>query len=118
MLGPGFYDDRHLRNLTSVTGMIKDKRGTARVNFERGVGVHMLAIDGAWQRACEMLDVSKTGVLLRIQGSLSGLDLKEFFLVLSTVGTAHRRCALAWVDGDRVGASFILDKPRKAGGRR
>jgi hypothetical protein len=100
--------------------MAKENRGAVRVNFERGVGVRMLAIDGAWQRACEMLDVSESGVLLRVQGNLSGLDLKEFFLVLSTVGTAHRRCALAWVDGDRVGASFISDtaKAKKISARR
>lgn len=89
--------------------MIKDKRGASRVNFERGVAVKILGIDGAWQRECEMLDVSQSGVLLRVQGDLAKLELKEFFLVLSTVGTAHRRCALVWVDGDRIGASFIKD---------
>ena len=58
--------------------MDKDKRGAARVNFERGVTVRILAIDGTWQRECEMLDVSETGALLRVLGSLAGLDLKEF----------------------------------------
>ena len=95
-----------------------EKRSKSRVNFERGIGVRILAIDGAWQRACEMLDVSEEGVLLRVQGNLSGLDLKEFFLVLSTTGTAHRRCSLAWVDGDRIGASFIREKAKKAAGKR
>ncbi|MBN9585603.1 MAG: pilus assembly protein PilZ [Afipia sp. 62-7] len=98
--------------------MSTEKRAKSRVNFERGITVRMLAIDGAWQRACEMLDVSEEGVLLRVQGNLSGLDLKEFFLVLSTTGTAHRRCSLAWVDGDRIGASFIRDKVKKTAARR
>lgn len=95
--------------------MIKDKRGASRVNFERGVQVRILAIDGAWQRECTMLDVSQSGVLLRIPDSVAGLELKEFFLVLSSVGTAHRRCARVWIDGDRLGASFIKDgaKPKK-----
>jgi hypothetical protein len=100
--------------------MKNDKRAAPRVNFGRGVSVRILAIDGAWHRECEMLDVSDSGVLLRIAGSLAGLDLKEFFLVLSTVGTAHRRCALAWLEGDRLGASFLKDsaKPKKLGAMR
>ncbi|MFT6671779.1 MAG: hypothetical protein ACJAVZ_003261 [Afipia broomeae] len=60
-----------------------------------------------------MLDVSETGVLLRVLGSLAGLDLKEFFLVLSSRGTAHRRCALAWLEGERLGAGFVKDKIEK-----
>jgi len=98
--------------------MNTEKRAKSRVSFERGITVRMLAIDGAWQRACDMLDVSEEGVLLRVQGNLSGLDLKEFFLVLSTTGTAHRRCSLAWVDGDRIGANFIRDKVKKTAARR
>ncbi|CAN5342252.1 PilZ domain-containing protein [soil metagenome] len=95
--------------------MIKDKRGASRVNFERGIPVKILAIDGAWQRECNMFDVSQSGVLLRVDGSVTGIELREFFLVLSSVGTAHRRCALAWIDGDHLGASFIRDdaKPTK-----
>ena len=112
MLGRDSYRAAQLRIFINVIGMIKDKRGASRVSFERGVGVRMLGIDGA---ECEMLDVSQSGVLLRVHGDLGKLELKEFFLVLSTVGTAHRRCALAWIDGDRLGASFIKDevKPKK-----
>jgi hypothetical protein len=44
---------------------------------------------------------------LTVGGSIEGLPLKEFFLVLSTVGKAYRRCQLAWVNGDQVGVSFI-----------
>jgi len=100
--------------------MKNDKRGASRVNFERGVSVRILGIDGAWHRECEMLDVSASGVLLRVEGSLAGLELKEFFLVLSKVGTAHRRCEMAWVEGDRLGASFIKDssKTKKVGAKR
>jgi len=87
--------------------MMNDKRAAARVNFERGIPVRILAIDATWQRECDMLDVSQTGVLLRIIGDFSSIELKEFFLVLSSVGSAHRRCELAWVDGDRIGATFI-----------
>lgn len=87
--------------------MTSDRRATPRVNFERGIPVRILAIDATWKRECEMLDVSETGALLRILGDFSNIELKEFFLVLSSVGSAHRRCELAWVDGDRIGATFI-----------
>ncbi len=97
--------------------MMKDKRAAPRVNFERGVPVRILAIDATWQRECEMLDVSQTGALLRIIGDFSNIELKEFFLVLSSVGSAHRRCALAWVDGDRIGANFIKAAASEKGRR-
>jgi hypothetical protein len=38
-----------------------------------------------------MIDVSQTGARLLIEGSLEGLDLKEFFLLLSSTGLAYRR---------------------------
>jgi hypothetical protein len=46
-----------------------------------------------------MMDVSDTGAKLSIDGSVEGLAMKEFFLVLSTMGKAYRRCELAWVNG-------------------
>jgi hypothetical protein len=52
-------------------------------------------------------DVSETGAKLAVGGSIEGLPLKEFFLVLSTMGKAYRRCQLTWVNGDQVGVSFI-----------
>jgi hypothetical protein len=36
-----------------------------------------------------MLDVSASGVQLLIKGSIAGLDLKEFFLLLSSTGLAY-----------------------------
>ena len=67
----------------------------------------MMAIDGTWWRPCTMRDVSDTGAKLTIEGSVEGLAMKEFFLVLSTTGTAYRRCELAWVNGNQVGVYFI-----------
>ena len=54
-----------------------------------------------------MRDVSDTGAKLTIEGSVEGLAMKEFFVVLSTTGTAYRRCELAWVNGNQVGVYFI-----------
>jgi hypothetical protein len=65
-----------------------------------------MAIDGTWRRDCKMLDVSDTGARLLVQGSIEGLVLKEFFLLLSSTGLAYRRCELAWVNGDEIGADF------------
>lgn len=84
-----------------------EQRKAHRVVFERGFAANMMAIDGTWQRPCTMEDVSDTGAKLTVDGSIEGLPLKEFFLVLSTVGKAYRRCQLAWVNGDQVGVFFL-----------
>jgi hypothetical protein len=81
-------------------------RKSRRVMFERGYGVRLMAIDGTWHRACQILDISETGAKLSVESSIEGLPLKEFFLVLSSTGTAFRRCELAWVNGDNLGVYF------------
>jgi len=52
-------------------------RKSGRVDFERGIPVYMMGIDGTWRRECMMIDVSQTGARLLVEGSLEGLDLKE-----------------------------------------
>ena len=92
-----------------------------RVVFERGIPAHMMGIDGPWRRDCTMEDVSETGAKLTIiSGSVEGLHLKEFFLLLSSTGLAYRRCELAWVNGDQIGVNFIKpgDKKKKGTARR
>ncbi|MBC9878053.1 PilZ domain-containing protein [Bradyrhizobium sp. INPA01-394B] len=93
-----------------------DQRGNNRVVFERGVPAQMMGIDGTWRRECTMEDVSESGAKLTIDGSVEGLHLKEFFLVLSSTGLAYRRCELAWVNGDQIGVNFLKvgDKKKKA----
>ena len=91
-------------------------RGT-RVAFERGIPAHMMGIDGTWRRDCIMEDVSETGARLTVEGSVEGLNLKEFFLLLSSTGLAYRRCELAWVNGDQVGATFLKQADKKKGRR-
>ena len=56
-----------------------------------------------------MLDVSETGAKLALKGSVQGLHLKEFFLVLSSTGAVFRRCELAWVNGEQIGANFLTE---------
>jgi len=93
-----------------------DQRGNSRVIFERGVPAQMMGIDGTWRRDCTMEDVSDSGAKLTIDGSVEGLHLKEFFLLLSSTGLAYRRCELAWVNGDQIGVNFLKvgDKKKKA----
>ena len=82
-------------------------RKSGRVDFERGIPVSMMGIDGTWRRDCTMIDVSQTGARLLIEGSLEGLDLKEFFLLLSSTGLAYRRCQLVRVEGNQIGVEFL-----------
>jgi hypothetical protein len=96
--------------------MSAERRKGERVTFERGINAHMMGIDGTWRRDCMMEDISETGAKLTVDGSIEGLHLKEFFLVLSSTGLAYRRCELAWVNGDQIGVSFLkqADKKKKS----
>lgn len=90
-------------------------RKSGRVDFERGIHVYIMGIDGTWRRDCMMVDVSQTGARLRIEGSLEGLDLKEFFLLLSSTGLAFRRCQMVRITGDQIGVKFLArDKAGKS----
>src|ERR1700685_2215575 len=82
-------------------------RAHERGDFARGVSVYIMGIDGTWRRNCLMFDVSQSGARLSIEGSLEGLDLKEFFLLLSSTGLAYRRCRMVRVAGDQVGIEFL-----------
>ena len=96
--------------------MAAERRKGERVIFERGITAHLMGIDGTWRRECVMEDISEIGAKLRIAGSLDGLLLKEFFLLLSSTGLAYRRCELAWVNGDQIGVNFL--KPERKRKRR
>jgi hypothetical protein len=91
-------------------------RKSPRVIFERGIDVNIISIDGTWRRSCKMIDVSDTGAGLLVQEAIEGLQLKEFFLVLSANGKVFRRCELIRVNGDQLGVQFLKGsrKPRKA----
>jgi hypothetical protein len=88
-------------------------RKSRRVVFERGYDAQMMAIDGTWRRPCRLDDISDTGAKLSVENSIDGLPLKEFFLVLSSTGSAFRRCQLAWVNGDNLGVFFLRPGEKK-----
>lgn len=95
-----------------------ERRKGDRVTFERGIKAHMMGIDGTWRRNCVIVDVSQTGAQMTVEGSVEGLNLKEFFLLLSSTGLAYRRCELAWINGEQLGASFLRQGDNKKKGRR
>ena len=86
--------------------MSGERRGSKRVRFERGLTASLMAIDGTWRRECTVVDISDDGAQLSA-GNVGGLHLTEFFLLLTAVGVAYRRCRLAWVNGELLGVTFI-----------
>ena len=91
--------------------MAGDRRSYNRVQFGRGYTARIMAIDGTWERACKIGDVSDTGAKLTINGSVTGINMQEFFLVLTPSGNAHRRCERVWLNGDEIGVRFLKDVP-------
>ena len=90
-----------------------ERRQSKRVIFEHPVAAQLMAIDGTWRRECSIEDISDDGAKLTVGSTIEGLQLSEFFLVLSFTGLAYRRCKLAWVNGDQIGVIF-LKRSKKA----
>jgi len=93
--------------------MTEDGKSIERVTFSRGVDVCIMAIDGTWRRDCQLNAISDTDASLTVEGSIQGLNLKEFFLLLSSTGLAYRRCELVRVNGTEMDISFLKGKPSK-----
>src|SRR6266700_6090379 len=91
----------------------EDRTGTERVTFTRGYDVCIMAIAGTWRRDCVLNAVSDTDAVLSLEGSIQGLNLKEFFLLLSSTGLAYRRCELVRVNGSQMDIQFIKGKSKK-----
>jgi PilZ domain len=91
--------------------MVAERRHFERVQFGRGYTARIVAIDGTWERECRIADVSDTGAKLAVKGSLAGLDMREFFLMLSASGNAFRHCKRIWLDGEEMGIQFLKDLP-------
>jgi hypothetical protein len=93
-----------------------EKRAGPRVRFDHERPAQM--IDGTWRRDCVVENIGEGGARLLVGDTIPGLQLTEFFLVLSPVGLAYRHCRLAWVNGDTIGVSFLNRKRgRKAQAR-
>jgi hypothetical protein len=98
--------------------MVGRKERASRVGFDMGYPARIVAIDGTWCRDCYLENISQTGAKIFLQGSVEGLNLKEFFLALSRTGTAFRRCRMVWLTGETMGVSFAVSKPDQNAARR
>src|SRR5437588_11799548 len=93
--------------------MTEDGKGVERVTFSRGYDVCLMAIDGTWRRDCVLYAISDNDATLTVEGSIQGLNLKEFFLLLSSTGLAYRRCELVRVNGTEMEVSLLKRKNDK-----
>jgi PilZ domain len=94
-----------------------ENRRAARVRFEHKYPANLMGVDGTWRRGCVLLDVSESGAKLEVEGSPDVLQVREFFLLLSSTGLAFRRCELVWIDGSQVGVKFISNEKNKKKGQ-
>src|SRR6201984_3383179 len=93
--------------------MSEENKGADRVTFSRGYDVCIMAIDGTWRRNCQLNAISDNDAILTVEGSIQGLNLKEFFLLLSSTGLAYRRCELIKVNGAEVDIQFLRARKKK-----
>ena len=96
-----------------ATTMNEENKLLDRVTFGRGYDVCTMGIDGTWPRDCLLKAVSDNDAVLTVEGSVQGLNLKEFFLLLSSTGLAYRRCELVRVNGTDMDIQFLKGKARK-----
>jgi hypothetical protein len=89
---------------------MEETAGTGKVAFGRGYNVWIMGIDGTWRRNCVLNAVSAHDAELTLESSIEGLNLKEFFLLLSSTGLAYRRCELVKVNGAQITIRFIHAK--------
>jgi hypothetical protein len=80
---------------------------SARVTFSHGYNVRLMGIDGTWRRDCVLNAISDNDALLTVEGPIQGLNLTEFFLLLSSTGLAYRRCELVRVKGTAMDILFL-----------
>jgi len=93
--------------------MSDDVKAPERVTFSRGYCVCIMGIDGTWRRDCMLNAISDTDAILTVEGSIQGLNLKEFSLLLSSTGLAYRRCELVRVNGAEIDVQFLKGKHKK-----
>jgi PilZ domain len=88
-------------------GKETELKGSDQVVFEAGFKARIMGIDGTWWRECYIEVISQSGAKITVEGNVENLKLNEFFLMLSTVGNAHRKCELVYVKGDEIGVRFL-----------
>jgi hypothetical protein len=94
--------------------MAEDSKGLDRVS--RGYDVCIMAIDGTWRRDCQLNAISDNDAILTVEGSIQGLNLNEFSLLLSSTGLAYRRCELMRANDIEMDIQFLKGKNKKERG--
>jgi hypothetical protein len=84
--------------------MAEEVATNGRVIFGRGYNVWI---------SCVLKAVSSHDAELILETSIEGLNLKEFFLLLSSTGLAYRRCELVKVNGAQIDIRFLNTKGSK-----
>jgi hypothetical protein len=105
--------DQSICTQVEITMSSLERRAGQPVTFETGISAYLMGIDGTWRRDCKINLVSERGATLTIHGSIEGLNLKEFFLLLSATGLAYRRCELGWVNGEQSGVTLCVQMKKK-----
>lgn len=98
----------------------RKQRKDKRVAFERAIEARLMAIDGTWQRPCKIHDITEIGAKLVIDGAVTDIGQKEFFLVLSPMGwpTGIARSHGSTVSSGACNYSTGAELPRKHDARR
>ena len=99
--------------IVSISGRHNENQEGKNVVFERGIDAFIMGIDGTWRCECTMDEVSEAGAKLTVNRPMDGLNIREFFLVLSSTGLAFRRCQLARVNGNKISATFVSQKAKR-----
>lgn len=99
--------------ISSDGALMPLSRDLHSVTFEIAISAQMMAIDGTWRRPCAVKTISEVGATLRLEVSIEGLSLTEFFLVLSSTGLAYRRCELDGVNGAEITVKFLRAKDKQ-----
>lgn len=90
--------------------MPSNRRKRERVVFDRGLDTEIMALDGTWRSNCKAVDISQTGAKLIVDAPLKRPTANEFLLLLTKDGGVQRRCELAWIEGETIGARFVSHK--------
>ena len=84
--------------------MRRDSRSAPRERT-RGTKVWIRFDDGFSVRACQLIDLSNTGVRIMVDAPRDVAD--RFSLLMTRDAVPGRRCQVKWRNGGEIGAEFI-----------
>jgi hypothetical protein len=102
---------------TRVFKSMAERRGVYQPNAVRAASMWngrpsaVATTSASWRLTapgnCQLNAISEDAAVLNVEGSIQGLNLKEFFLLLSSTGLAYRRCELIRVNGTEMDVQFL-----------